>query len=325
MINCIAEQFWYEDSELNQFLIESSDNGTLFQRPRFLMYHTNSKFLNVQPVQYKFYKEEKLIGFIIGVIKKIQDQNCFISPFASSYGGFVLDKLMFKEIDEVIDVLIEELKKTCQVLKIGNTPNFLSRAKNSDYIDYLLMSKGFHTHKSEVIMVHELNDEESLIRRIDRKTFTELKQPLYKNALRLEVINGVDEQSYNLLLESQSRFGTNPTHTYEELMRIEELVNGTIITYKSYFGNTFLSGIIVFRVNKEVLNTFYIFDSNDGRKLKANHFLYYQLLTTAYKMGYKYVDFGASTFGWEPNYHLIAFKEKFASQPYLRKVFEKQM
>lgn len=323
MISFTKERRWFEDAELKKFLIEKSDNGSLFHRPRFLSYHATSKFLNITPVQFKFYKNNNLIGYINGAFYKTGNDKCFVSPFASSYGGFVLDDLTFGVIEEIINILIEELKKDCQIIKIGTTPNFLSKSNKSSYLDYLLLSKGFITCKADIIMIHELNNEDFLVKHIDRKTFTELKQALFKQPLRLEVINGVDEQAYNLLNESQNRLGSKPTHTYEELIRIEELIEGTVKTFKSFVGDIFLSGIIAFHINNQVLNTFYIFDNIQGRSFKANHFLYYHLLVNAFKMGYKYVDFGASTFGWIPNYHLIAFKEKFVTKPFLRNTYEK--
>ena len=172
--------------------------------------------------------------------------------------------------------------------------------------------------------MHEVGPDEKLSSRIDKKTFTELKQPLSKNKLRLEIITGVDEESYTHLLHSQERLQSTPTHTHAELLKIESLLPGTVQTFKAYSKNDFVAGIITFRLNDNILSTFYVFDTLEGRTLKANHFTYYSVAKIAFENNFKYLDFGASSFGWLPNYPLISFKEKFDTKPFLRHIFEKQ-
>ena len=193
----------------------------------------------------------------------------------------------------------------------------------SQYVEHILLNKGFVVAKSDIILVHQLDSDEKLPARIDKKTFTELKQPLYKNKLRLVITAGVDEETYRLLLSSQERLQSVPTHTHHELQRIEELLPGTIQTFKAYSDDHYVAGIITFHLNDSIISTFYVFDTPEGRTLKANHFTYFNVTKAAFQNNYKYLDFGASSFGWLPNYPLISFKEKFDGKPYLRNTFEK--
>jgi hypothetical protein len=326
MTDLFVENCWVENDALKNFILNESDNGTLFHRPLFMQYHGKDKFPGIQPVVISFFKKEHLVASITGAIQYNNGEKKFISPFASSYGGLVFHQnLSFKEIEDIYLELLEHLQKEYSHIRITSTPSFQSLTGKSQYVDHILLNNGFTITNSDIILVHQLDCEEKLPRRVHKKTFTELKQPLYKNKLRLEIIDGVDEEAYDLLLKCQQRLQSQPTHTYPELLTIEKLLPGTIKTYKTYIDNTFLSGIIVFRVSNNILTTFYVFDTPEGRTLKANHFAYFNVLRHAYQNNYKYLDFGSSSFGWRPNYPLISFKEKFDGKPFLRNTFEKRI
>jgi hypothetical protein len=325
MIDVIIENNWDEDTRLKDFILNDSDNGTLFHRPLFLQYHSKDKFQNTGPIKISFYKKGELVACITGAVQHINDEKKFISPFASSYGGLIFhNDLSFKEIEDVYFELLNYLEKEYSHIKISSTPLFQSQTGKSQYIDHILLNKGFLITKSDIILVHQVGPDEKFPMRIDKKAFTELKQPLYKNRLRLEIIKNVDEESYRMLLHSQERLQSKPTHTHEELLRIESLLPGTVQTFKAYSEDNFIAGMITFRVNNNILSTFYVFDTPEGRNLKANHFTYYSVAKNAFENNYKYLDFGPSSFGWLPNYPLISFKEKFDGKPFLRHIFEKQ-
>lgn len=324
LIDLVVEHNWDENSKIRDFILQESDNGTLFHRPLFLQYHAENKFQDTMPIKICFYKKGKLVAFITGAVQYSNGEKKFISPFASSYGGLVFhNSLSFKEIEDVYVELLNYLEREYSHIIISSSPSFQSQTGKSQYIDHILLNKGFKITKSDIILVHEVGPEEKFPLRLDKKTLTELKQPLYKNKLRLEVIKGVDDESYQHLLSSQERLLSKPTHTHEELLRIEDLLPGTVQTFKAYSDNSFVAGIITFRLNNNIVSTFYVFDTPEGRSLKANHFTYYSVAKNAFENNFKFLDFGASSFGWRPNYHLICFKEKFDGKPFLRHIFEK--
>ena len=325
MIDIVVEHNWDENNQLKDFILNESDNGTLFHRPLFLQYHGDNKFQDTEPIQISFYKKGKLVAFITGAVQHMNGEKKFISPFGSSYGGLVFhNDLSFKEIEDVYFELLELPSKEYAHIKISSTPSFQSQTGKSQYIDHILLNKGFSITKSDIILVHQLDSDEKLPSRIDKKTFTELKQPLYKNKLRLEIINGVDEESYRLFFNSQERLQSKPTHTHEELLKIEELLPGTVQTFKAYSDDQFCCGNNNLQVKQNICQRFMYLIRPEGRTLKANHFTYFNVAKNAFENNYKYLDFGASSFGWLPNYPLISFKEKFDGKPFLRHSFEKQ-
>jgi hypothetical protein len=319
------ENNWEESPKLTNFILNESDNGTLFHRPLFMQYHGREKFPDAEPILILFHKKGKLVACITGAIQNNDGTNKFISPFASSYGGLVYHKeLSFKEIEEIYIQLLDYVYPQYPEIRVSSSPLFQSRTGKSRYVDHILLKSGFGISRSDIIQVHELDTEEKLFSRIDKKTYTELKQPLYKKPLRLEVIEGVDKDAYSVLISCQERLQSKPTHTFEELQRIEELIPGTVRTFKTFSGNELVAGIITFRLNDRILSTFYVFDTIEGRALKANHFTYYNVIKYAFHEHHTYLDFGCSSFGWQPNYPLISFKEKFDGKPFLRHFFEKK-
>jgi len=195
MINVVVEHNWDENTRLKNFILNESDNGTLFHRPLFLQYHDKNKFQDTECLKLSFYKKGRLVAFIAGAVQMTENERRFISPFGSSYGGLVFHKeLSFKEIEDVYFELLNNLQKHYAHIKISSTPVFQSKTGKSQYVEHILLNKGFVVTKSDIILVHELDSDEKLPSRIDKKTFTELKQPLFKNKLRLEIAAGVDEE-----------------------------------------------------------------------------------------------------------------------------------
>ncbi len=323
MIEIEIEKNWIDNDGYKDFILEQSENGTVFHLPEFLNYHNDIFFADTEKYLIKFIKDNKVIAGISGVLKVEDDQKCFISPFGASYGGLVVKAdLDYHEYEIIYDLLIKFLRTIVHCVKITGTSAFHSRMNKSIYNDYILLAKGFNVLKSDLLLVHELDDNEKLVKRLDKKTATELKQPLNNHNLDLQVTGGVEELTYDLLLSSQERLGSKPTHTLEELNRIESLVPGTIHSFNIQHSGKLVAGIICFRTNKNVLNSFYIFDGLDARAVKANHFSYYNVLKWARENNYKYLDFGPSSFGYIPNYPLIKFKEKFDSKPFLRNSYK---
>lgn len=313
---------WVSTDEVRQFLTLDAANATLYHFPDFLNYH-GDKFPDARRVQLSVRKDNKLMAFMPGAIRETDGRRIFISPFAASYGGWAFRRgLIFSEIEEVIHQSLDCLRLECDGVRITPPCEIHAEDRNQALIEYLLLGKGFQISRSEVVLSHRTGHSSQLLERLDSTARRAVKQPLFQHQLELRVTPGMDSLAYGMMSETQSRLGGVPTHTLEEVERIEATLPGTVITFMAWKDGIPLAGITAFRVNSRVLNTFYIYDSAEGRPFKANHFIYYKVIEYAGENGYAFADFGPSTFGWEPNRSLIGFKEKFANEPYLRHTFE---
>lgn len=306
-------------SLVQNFLLQSA-NATLFNYPQFFEYHAPQKLPADVFVQMHllFLKDNKLVGLVAGYMQKQGEIWVYKTPCMASYGGLVFDKnLRYKDLEAIVEemlaYLIEQGVKQIDITPIPDVM-YVEASEKSHYIHYLLLKNNFLPIQSDIVLSHKIDVSLPLEKQINNKTHTELKQA-FKNELSFEISTGVDLESYNLLLHSQERLESTPTHSFEELQHLTTLFPDAIHTINIRKQAQLLSGIILFRYNQCVINTFYIFDNQEGRNLKANHFAYYELIKWAGKEGYKYVDFGPSTFGYTVHHSLIDFKEKWACLP----------
>ncbi len=316
------------DKDAVRAFLQQTVNATIFNYPHFFEYHSPEKLPieKYEPCHLIFRQDSKIIAFLTGY-KQRQDDHTWIykSPCMASYGGLVFDKsLRYKDLESVFEAWIRFLQQS-EIVQAEFTPlpevMYLEAVEKSHYIHYLLLKYNFLPIQSDIVLSHKIDISLPIEKQINAKTHTELKQA-FKNELTFEVQVGVEADSYALLLQSQERLGSMPTHSFEDLQRLTKLFPESIYQIKIYKEEVLVSGIVVFSYNSKVLNTFYIYDSQEGRVLKANHFAYYHLIHWAGKQGYQYVDFGPSTFGYTAHNSLIDFKEKWACLPSLRTKYQ---
>jgi lipid II:glycine glycyltransferase (peptidoglycan interpeptide bridge formation enzyme) len=327
MIELIIENDWLESQEYHSFVLQNSDNGTIFHLYEFNKYHSNDFYNCKEKIHFKFYKKNKIIASIFGVIDKNQEDVFFKSPYGASYGGFIVHKdISFDESEQIFKIFqdkIIELK--IYKLQIVNTSSIHSLNNKIEYFDFIFSANEFFLQKLDILLVYDCKNNEDVFLSFERKTKTELRQAIDNSNLNVKIISGIDENSYSILLNSQKRLNSVPTHTFEDLLEINKLLPDSIITCKILNGECQVAGITMMRVNEKVLNTFYIYDVFESRDLKANHLAYYKVIEYAKNNSYSYLDFGPSSFGFIPNYPLIKFKEKFGTFPVNRRTFYKSV
>jgi hypothetical protein len=315
-------------SELFDFL-QKSVNAGLFHYPSFLNYHSPDKFPlpNFQPYHFLFTEDKKITGFIPGtLISNKEGKTIYKTPFASSYGGLVfIEKLHFQDFEEIFNLFINHLSNIADIIEYAPVCNFYASPSENklNYHHFLLLKNDFSIIKAEMVLAVKKSDDNPIEKRFDKKIQTELRQA-FRNDLKLEITFKVEEDVYELLIKSQERLGGKPTHSFRDLQKLCGMFPGKIMTFKAISSGRTIAAIICFSINNRVLNTFYIFDDIQFRNLKPNHFNYYHVLKFAFENGYEFVDFGPSTFGFEPNYPLIFFKEKYDADPFLRVTYQKK-
>lgn len=315
-----------EDKELELFL-SRSDNCTIFHRPSFLAYHDISKFTRFRDFEYQHFifrnDKNKISAFIPGA-SYVSEENkrIYKTPFYSSYGGIVYDsQFKFADFEKIIDLFIEFLKSenTNEIYFTQTADCYCGeKSEKNNYISYILKLKGFELTNIEMILVKKTCDDftGSFHNTIQRQ----IKQAL-NNGIEFRAENKITDESYSLLVKSQSRLGGNPTHSIEELKLISNYFPENIITFSALHKGSIAAGIIGFLGNRNALNTFYIFDDEEQRDIKGMQFVYYNVLNWAKDKNIKFVDFGPATFGLTPHYSLINYKEKYGSIPMLRNTF----
>lgn len=319
----------FVSGELNEFLLKRS-NSNIFQLPKFLDYHNSDKFQTFNDFRFFHFvfRTKKIIGFIPGAA--FRDKNnklVFQNPFYSSYGGIVLEKkVTYEVIESIFDSFTQFLRnKGFQNINFDVVPfPYINNGTVSSYVEYELLRRDFILSKSEVIFCLDIDSLPVDFTLSFHNTIRRQLKQAIKNNLEVKIDN-IDQEAYDLLVESQKKLGGLPTHTFEELKKINELFPGKVISFKCLLGTKLVAGIIAMVCTSRLLNTFYIFDSDLSRELKGMQLTYFEVIKWAKENDFKYVDFGPGTFGLNPNRGLINYKEKYCANPYLRKNYSVEL
>jgi hypothetical protein len=318
-----------ENKELKAYL-DDAPNSTIFHRPEFLSYHDTDKFKSYSEFSFchAIFRDEKnkITAFIPGATYLNESGiKIYKTPFFSSYGGLVYgNELKFTDIEKILDLFTDTLlRENVREIKFTQTADCYSgEDKRNNYISFILKSRGFDLSDIEMILIKpaEADFEKSFHNTIQRQV-----RQAFKNDLEFKAGYGGDRDSYDLLAKSQERLGGRPTHTFEELELISRKFPESVVRFGTFHKDKLIAGITGFICNRNVLNTFYIYDNEYSRDLKGMQFTYYNVLKWANETGLSYIDFGPSTFGLKPHYSLISYKEKYGSIPMLRQTFIKEL
>ena len=64
---------------------------------------------------------------------------------------------------------------------------------------------------------------------------------------------------YNILKKNlKSRHNVSPTHTVDELLRLNKLFNKDIVLYGAFLEDLMIGGVVNFATNEDVILSFYI-------------------------------------------------------------------
>lgn len=299
--------------------VENSNNGTMFHMQKFFDYHTPGKFSFNHLM---FVDKGKIKAVLPGTLK----QSLFESPVGASYGSIVTPEVIkFSEALELVEVLLEYAKAN-GINEIMLTPAPLIYQKyQNENLDFALLWKGFKYDLHYISSAIKLDKNRDIIdrfaptvRRNIRKTFRDFK-------LRVEVNERYDE-FYPILLDNKSRHNVKPTHSYDDLLKLKELMPDKLKLFMVYYDDKPIGGSLMFYPNKQVALCFYNMLYYDYAEFKPIHRVMYEVVKDSTENGYEFVDIGVSQDTsadnpMTPSMSLIEFKEKFDAKTTMRNTF----
>ena len=127
----------------------------------------------------------------------------------------------------------------------------------------------------------------------------------------------------------KAKYGVKPTHTLEELLRLNELEPELMQLFVVRVNGEAIAGSLLFLANKRVALIFYHMLRYAFDAYKPIYLLMDQVTEWAKQHGYAFVDIGVSQDTSDANpmtpaLSLINFKEKFDSRGLLRSTLSKQ-
>ena len=188
----------YTKKQLNEWdeFINTSNNGTIFQKQSFINYHIDRDFIDNSLI---IKNNNQIVALLPAAVKN----NILYSHPGSSYGGLVLSKkIEFSMINNIIKELDNYcINKKLKSLFLINSPSIYHREWD-DSLDYLLQWNNFQ--KKEVYISHAVNIQETtkMSNLLKKRKRRYLNNDDGLNALEFKESNKFDE-FYTILQKSK--------------------------------------------------------------------------------------------------------------------------
>ncbi|MCX7798666.1 MAG: GNAT family N-acetyltransferase [Melioribacter sp.] len=299
----------------DKFVLESN-NGTMFHLQRFLDYHTPGKFKFNHLI---FLEKGNIVAVLPG---SLNEDGLFESPVGASYGSIVTKDITFAKAMEIVSTLLDYGRKNgIKEFMLTAAPMIYEQYPNQS-LDFAMLWQGFKYKIHYISSAIKLDKDRDILERFSptvrrniRKTFRDFK-------LRVEVNERYDE-FYPILLKNKARHNVKPTHSYEDLLRLKELLPDRLKLFMVYYNDTPIAGSLMFYPNKYVALCFYNMLLYEYAQYKPIQRVMYEVVKDSTERGFRYVDIGVSQDTkaenpMTPSMSLIEFKEKFDAKTIMR-------
>jgi hypothetical protein len=296
--------------------VGESVNGTIFHTRRFLSYHPAGRFRDESLV---FHRQSEIFALLPAVRGTWDGRETLWSHRGASYGGFVYrEGLGINNAYELVEQLIEYARQQKIERIVLTLPPIIYNRRLSNYVDFALIQNGFQYLKREVSSVVSLEDNIGL----NVAKFKQTNRTAFRRAQKLGVVvrESQDYAAFYEILKKnlKIRHGVQPTHTLDELLKLQELFPDKIFLFGAYAGAEMVAGVVMFDCNPQVSLAFYISHNEERQEFRGVNLLFYEIIQRCIAKGFKFLDFGIFTVNMEPNFGLARFKEGFGSSGILR-------
>jgi hypothetical protein len=302
-------------------------NGTVFHKQQFLSYHTSGKF---DFHHLLFYHGKTLIAVLAGGIRG----TTYESPLGASYGSFVT---MDISADEAL-AIVEAFENYITARDVKDV--FLTSAPViyqpiiTQNLDFALLYRGYGYQRHYISHAIDLARNLPILDRFHPSAKRHYKHAEKQADLVVKEIDKVALQSelqefYPIMVENKARLGTTPTHTLEDLLRLNDLLPDLIKLFTARLSGELIAGFLLFRANARVALSFYPMMRYAYEEYKPMYLLSHRAIDWAKREGYAFFDLGVSQDTSDdnpmtPKLSLIQFKEKFDSRGLLRSTLWKR-
>ncbi len=306
-----CEQF---RDEWDEFVLKSN-NGTMFHLQRFLDYHRPGKFKFHHLI---FLNEQKIVAVLPGQLR----DGVFESPVGASFGSIVTPDLKFSAAMQLVSNLLDYGRQQgFKEFMLTSAPMIYEKFPNQN-LDFAMLWQGFHYETHYISSAIKLDPATDIIGRFQASVRNYVRKTLRNPDLHAELSEDY-EAFYPILLRNLSKHNVKPTHSFEDLLRLRELLPSNLKLFMVLYKNKPIAGSLVFLCNDRVALCFYNMMLYEYAEHKPIHRAMYEVVKFATENGYRYVDIGVSqdtsaSNPMTPNTNLIAFKETFDAKTIMR-------
>jgi hypothetical protein len=310
--------------------VEDSMNGTRFHLQQFLAYHPANRF---EFHHLLFFREDRLVAVLPAGSR--DGGQTLESPLGASYGSFVTKDITAQESLDVVQAFEDYVRRTgIRDVYLTSAPVIYSPILTQN-LDFALLYRGYAYQRHYISHAIDLTKHDG--RPADR--FHPVARKNIRHVLRTahdltveestpETIVRMLEEFYPILLENKAKYSAKPTHTLEELLRLNELVPDLMKLFLVRVANEPIAGSLLFLANDRVSLIFYHMLRYAYQEYKPIYLLMDRVTAWSKEQGYAFVDIGVSQDTSDENpmtpaLSLIHFKERFDSRGVLRSTLHK--
>jgi hypothetical protein len=268
-----------------------------------------------------------VIAVFPATFEKKNGKNVLYSHPGASFGGFVLHNISFEDANNMVIILEQySIQNKFEKIFFVDTPSIYHRQLD-DTLEYLLHWHNFNIEEYYISSKINISQFPNSLDHLHARKKRYVKSYLEDNELTIKLENDFD-QFYPILLENKKRHNVTPTHSLEELRKLNELHPRSLHLLLLFYKNIIIGGTLNFIVNENCGMVFYNMINYDYINLQPATIQIFESINWAKKLNLKYLDLGVSQQPkaenpLTPHLSLINFKEQLGATTIIRKAFQK--
>ncbi|MET3697020.1 acetyltransferase (GNAT) family protein [Bacillus oleivorans] len=315
--------------KVDKFIMDSNSNGEFINTIKYLSYHNESWF-NDDSVIVKDVSSGVIKSVMMAAIKK-NDDNTIISHPGTTFSGPIFNgKRNFEEMEQILELILSYYDKKYKYMELKIQPNHYSTQPYQE-VEYLLLKIGFRfgfTALSNVIDLKKYKEENDFLKLYNQKRRNQVKKSIKESNYTFTRLNNIDENIWtNMERNIRTKFETNTTHTYNQIVDLHDKFKENIVPYATYRKDGQYGAFALAFKFKNVFHTQYLDLNYELRQEYPNLFLIHTLVKEAISEGFGYFSFGASTEngGRDLNLGLYNYKSGFGGGSILLPVYKRKL
>lgn len=287
-----------EKSRTNSFILDDNTNGEFINSIEYLSYHPEKRFNDESIVIID--RESGSIKCVLMAASTHAEPYKLISHPGTTFSGLVCDKnLKYDELMMLIDVIEEHYKElNYKEIILKMTPAQYGE-QPYQVIEYALMMKAYNfgiTAMVNMIDLFKVKNEVDVFSLYSSGRRNHVKSSIKKDVLTFSKLDYLNKEIWDNINDNlKNKFGTNTTHSYDEIeelcLRFPQNISSYVV-YKD--GNEYGAFALVFKF-KNVFHTQYLDMNYSLSGYYPNLYLMHYLICEAIILGYRFFSFGSST------------------------------
>jgi hypothetical protein len=309
------------DLDLWDRFVEESRNGTLFHLRRFLSYHGDKFFGRDRFVVIA--KGDQTVAQVCYAITDVGANTAF-SPYGGSYGALVVRDIPGYSDSTAMVLALKEFLQAEGIRKFRFTPPLACISDGSlDTLLFAFIEQGAISVNRDISSILFLQSSLPLTDRVTSRARNMLRKA---EAAEVKVDTEASIEEFWLPMDATfARHGTSPTHSFDELRDLQARLPDKVSLYVAFLGSEPVASACYFVVNSRVATSFYLAQTPAGEAVQALTCLLISGLRNYQSAGYRWFDFGTSSYGMVARPNIFRFKESFSAEGIFRETFEWQV